>query len=218
MMQKIKVILALLLLANMGLSAQELGIARIKYGGGGDWYADPSSLPNLMHFISTHTALKLKGQPDIVEPGQPELFNHHYYYITGHGNIRFSESEILRLRYALENGAFLHADDNYGMDESFRREMKRIFPDKDWVELPFDHKIYKAPFEFLNGLPKIHEHDAKPPQGLALFHEGRIVVFYTYECDLGDGWEDPKVHNNPEELRQQALQMGTNIYWFHLNQ
>jgi hypothetical protein len=218
MKQKFSAILAAALLTFSLLSAQELSIARIKYGGGGDWYADPSSLPNLMQFISANTALKLKSMPDIVEPGQPDFFNRHYYYITGHGNIRFSDSEILRLRYALENGAFLHADDNYGMDESFRREMKRVFPDKEWVELPFDHTIYQALFTFPNGLPKIHEHDGKPSQGLALFHEERMVVFYTYECDLGDGWEDLKVHNNPEELRQKALQMGTNIYWYHLNQ
>ena len=153
----------------------------------------------------------------VVEPGSPELFQYSYIYMNGHGNIHFSDDDVRRLRHYLENGGFIHADDNYGMDHSFRREMKKIFPDKDWVELPFDHPIYHQKYDFPKGLPKIHEHDNKPAQGLGLFHEGRLVVFYSYECDLGDGWENEEVHHDPEPLRQAALQMGSNIFLYHLN-
>jgi hypothetical protein len=191
-------------------------IARLKYDGGGDWYSNPGSIENLMRFIEANTGIDMAERQAVVEPGSPELFQYHYLFMNGHGNVRFSEKEISRLRHFLENGGFLHADDNYGMDESFRREMKRIFPDKEWVELPFDHPIYHQVFDFPEGLPKIHEHDNKPPQGLGLFHQGRLVVFYTYETDLGDGWENEEVHHDPEELRTAALKMGTNIFVYHL--
>jgi len=192
-------------------------IARLKYDGGGDWYSNPGSIENLMRFIEKHTGIDMADEQTVVEASSPELFRYSYLYMNGHGNVRFSEKDLSRLRHYLENGGFLHADDNYGMDQSFRREMKRLFPDKEWVELPFDHPIYHQTFDFPKGLPKIHEHDNKPPQGLGLFHHGRLIVFYTYECDLGDGWENEEVHQDPLEVRTAALQMGTNIFIYHLN-
>ncbi|MDD4961940.1 MAG: DUF4159 domain-containing protein [Candidatus Marinimicrobia bacterium] len=195
-----------------------LNIARLKYGGGGDWYSNPGSLENLMRFIEAQTGLKMAETQAVAEPGSPALFQYTFIYMNGHGNVFFTDKEVRRLRYYLENGGFLHADDNYGMDASFRREMKKIFPDKEWVELPLDHPIYHQRFSLPEGLPKIHEHDNKPAQGLALFHRGRMVVFYTYECDLGDGWEDASVHNDPPGIREAALKMGTNIYLYHLKQ
>lgn len=211
--------LLLLLLFTASLCAEALpplAIARLKYDGGGDWYSNPGSLENLMSFIEKHTGLDMADKQAVVEPGSPELFAYSYLYMNGHGNVYFSEEEVRRLRYFLENGGFLHADDNYGMDASFRREMKKVFPDNEWVELPFDHPLYHQVFDFPDGLPKIHEHDNKPPQGLGLFHRGQLVVFYTYECDLGDGWEDAEVHRDPEPVRTAALQMGTNIFMYHL--
>lgn len=219
-MKKLYLIISILLLCALTIYAEPLepiAIARLKYGGGGDWYSNQGSIENLMRFIETHTGIDMAEKQAVVEPDSPELFQYDYLYMNGHGNVRFSPKEVSRLRHFLENGGFLHADDNYGMDLSFRREMKKVFPDKDWVELPFDHPIYHQIFDFPKGLPKIHEHDNKPPQGLGLFHEGRLVVFYTYECDLGDGWESKDVHHDPEELRTAALQMGTNIFVYHLN-
>ena len=222
MLRKIPALVMALLAASVAgpLRAQspEAGwtIARLKYDGGGDWYSDPSSLPNLLVFISEHTTIRVAEREARVSVMDEALFNYPYLYLTGHGNIRFSEEEAARLRHYLISGGFLHADDNYGMDASFRREMKRVFPDKELVELPFTHPIYRAHFDFPAGLPKIHEHDGKPPQGLGLFHEGRLIVFYTYETDLGDGWEDPEVHNDPPEKRRRALEMGTNIVVYAL--
>ncbi|MFO7840656.1 MAG: DUF4159 domain-containing protein [Fidelibacterota bacterium] len=195
-----------------------LTIARLKYDGGGDWYSNPGSLENLMAYIEAHTDLDMADRQAVVEPGSPQLFSYSYLYMNGHGNVFFNDEEVRRLRHYLENGGFLHADDNYGMDRSFRREMKKVFPDKEWVELPFDHPIYHQVFEFPGGLPKIHEHDNKPAQGLGLFHEGRLAVFYSYESDLGDGWESEEVHQDPPEIREAALQMGTNIFVYHLKQ
>ncbi|MFA5436171.1 MAG: DUF4159 domain-containing protein, partial [Candidatus Neomarinimicrobiota bacterium] len=168
--------------------------------------------------IETQSGLDMAETQAVVEPGSPELFQYSFIYMNGHGNVLFSEKEVRRLRHYLENGGFLHADDNYGMDASFRREMKKIFPEKDWVELPFDHPIYHQLFPFPGGLPKVHEHDNKPPQGLGLFHQGRLLVFYTYECDLGDGWEDVSVHHDPPEIHEAALKMGANIFLYHLKQ
>ena len=215
----ITVFLLILICQAMLLSAPlaPMTIARLKYDGGGDWYSNPGSLENLMAFIQTQTGIKMAKRQAVVEPGSPELFQYSYVYMNGHGNVHFSDQDVLRLRYFLENGWFLHADDNYGMDMSFRREMKKVFPDKEWVELPADHPIYHQAFDFPLGLPKIHEHDNKPPQGFGLFHEGRLVAFYTYECDLGDGWENEEVHHDPEAVRLKALQMGTNIFLYHLN-
>jgi hypothetical protein len=208
----------LILFASMVMAdtLAPMTIARLKYDGGGDWYSNPGSLENLMRFIETHTGLDMAEKQAVVEADSPDLFNYDYLYMNGHGNVHFSDKEIRRLRHYFENGGFLHADDNYGMDHSFRREMKRIFPDKEWVELPFDHPIYHQTFDFPKGLPKIHEHDNKPPQGLGLFHHGRLIVFYTYECDLGDGWENEEVHHDPDAIRNAALQMGTNIFIYHL--
>ena len=200
------------------LPAQAFTIARIHYGGGGDWYGDPSSLPNLLEFISKKTSIIVEPSEYRIKLTDPELFSHSFLYITGHGNIRFNEDEIIVLRDYLLKGGFLHADDNYGMDASFRREMKRIFPEKEWVEIPFDHNIYHVFYDFPNGLPKVHEHDGKPPKGFGLFDGKRLITFYSYESDLGDGWEDIEVHNNPPEIREAALKMGVNIVWFALTQ
>lgn len=188
-------------------------IARVKYGGGGDWYANPSSLPNLLEQVRLRTSIRTPTHEDTVEITDSRLFNYPYLYMTGHGNISFTEEEVNILRTYFTNGGFLHADDNYGMDSSFRREIKKIFPESPLVEVPFDHRIYQSFYEFPNGLPKIHEHDGKPPQGLGIFHNDRLVVFYTYECDLGDGWEDPEVHHDPPDKREQAFMMGINIVW-----
>ena len=211
------VLLIFILISAHAEPLEPLRIARLKYNGGGDWYSNSGSLENLMRFIEKSTGINMAEDQAVVEANSPELFQYSYLYMNGHGNIRFSDKELSRLRHYLENGGFLHADDNYGMDESFRREMKRLFPDKEWVELPFDHPIYHQTYDFPKGLPKIHEHDNKPPQGLGLFHHGRLIVLYTYECDLGDGWEDEEVHHDPEKIRTAALQMGTNIFIYHLN-
>ena len=186
-------------------------IARIKYGGGGDWYSDELSLVELLKFVRGHTLLDVAPREDVVELTADKVFQYPYLYLTGHGNVLFSETEAARLRRYLLGGGFLHIDDNYGLDTPIRREMKKVFPEFEFVELPWDHPIYHAHFSFSEGLPKIHEHDGKPAQGFGLVHEGRLMVFYSFETDLGDGWEPPEVHNNPPEKRLAALQMGTNI-------
>ncbi len=193
-------------------------IARLKYDGGGDWYSDPSSLPNLLAFLNENTPVKAYPEEVRVAIMDNDFFNYPYLYMTGHGNIKFSNEEVLRLRQHLQSGGFLHADDNYGMDRAFRREIKRVFPDNELVELPYDHEIYHTRYDFPHGLPKIHEHDGKPPRGLGIFHKGRLVVFYTFETDLGDGWESPRVHNDPEHKHQAALKMGANIVIYALLQ
>jgi len=196
----------------------KFSIARLKYDGGGDWYSDPSSLPNLLVFLNKEKLVD--AYPGELRVGimDKDFFTYPYLYLTGHGNIRFSDEEVLRLRKHLQSGGFLHVDDNYGLDQSFRREIKRIFPNNDLVELPFDHPIFHTLFDFPNGLPKIHEHDGKPAQGFGIFYKGRLVVFYSFECDLGDGWEDPEVHGDPEKLHREALQMGANIVLYVLTQ
>jgi hypothetical protein len=191
-------------------------IARLKYGGGGDWYSNPSSLPNLLTAISERTTIRTPSREDIVAITDPELFRYPYLYMNGHGNVRFTDEEVAILRNYFAAGGFLHADDNYGMDSSFRSEIKKVFPDSPLIELPFDHPIYNSFYSFPHGLPKIHEHDAKPAQGFGIFYDNRLVVFYNYECDLGDGWEDPDVHNDPPEKREAALQMGVNIVVYSL--
>lgn len=197
-------------------AAGALTITRLRYGGGGDWYSDPSSLPNLIAYASRQTGIRIAPEEARAAIGDDTFRGSTYLYMTGHGNINFTAEEAALLRSHLLAGAFLHADDNYGMDRAFRREMKKVFPDKDWVELPPDHPIFNIVFPFPEGLPKIHEHDGKRPQGLGLFHEGRLIVLYTYESDLGDGWEDPQVHNVAPELREAALKMGTNIIAYAL--
>ncbi len=187
-------------------------IARVKYGGGGDWYSDPQSLKELLAFVRSNTAIDVSPREDVVELTSDDLFSVPYVYLTGHGNVRFTEDEVLRLRRYLDGGGFLHIDDNYGLDPAIRREMRKVFPARNFVELPFDHAIFHTRFDFPNGLPKIHEHDGRAPQGFGLWSDsGRLIVFYSYESDLGDGWEPESVHNDPPEKRLAALKMGTNI-------
>lgn len=189
----------------------EITIARIKYRGGGDWYGNRTTFINLFQFMRQNTNLKTSEREVTMEIVDRNFFRYPIAYIAGHGNIKFSDEEVLRLRKYLTNGGFLWADDDYGMDFSFRREMKRVFPELDWVELPFSHPIYHIFYQFPNGLPKIHKHDGGPPKGFALFYEGRLVAFYSWNTDISDGCEDPDVHGDPAELRESALQMGTNI-------
>ena len=208
----------LLIIFTTNLFSQFFTIARIQYGGGGDWYSDPSSLPNLLAFVNSNTPIKTMQKEIKIKLTDNNANHYPYYYLTGHGNIKFTNNEIISLREILSNGGFLHADDNYGMDKSFRREIKKIFPNKELIELPHNHPIFKSYYKLTNGLPKIHEHDNKPPQALAIFENDRIVILYTFETDLGDGWEDATVHNNNEEKRDLALKMGVNIIYFALTQ
>ena len=209
---------AVILLVTNIILGQEFSIARVNYGGGGDWYCDPSSIPNILSYLTKNTSIKAAHDEYRIKLTTKELRGHPYLYMTGHGNIRFTDEEIIELREYLMGGGFLHTDDNYGLNTSFRREMKRVFPDRDFVELPHDHAVFHSYFDMPNGLPKIHEHDGKPPQLFALYNEDRIMVIYSYESDLGDGWEDEEVHNDPPELRVAALQMGVNIIYFALTQ
>lgn len=209
---------AVILLVTNIILGQEFSIARVNYGGGGDWYCDPSSIPNILNYLTKNTSIKADHDEYRIKLTTKELRGHPYLYMTGHGNIRFTDEEIIQLREYLMGGGFLHTDDNYGLNTSFRREMKRVFPDRDFVELPHDHAVFHSYFDMPNGLPKIHEHDGKPPQLFALYNEDRIMVIYSYESDLGDGWEDEEVHNDPPELRVAALQMGVNIIYFALTQ
>ena len=186
-------------------------MARLKFGGGGDWYNGPTEIPNLLAFIRSRTTIDAGKQEARVEIMDENLFAFPVLYLTGHGNIRFTEDEVRRLRMYLEHGGFLFANDDYGLDKAFRREIQRTFPDKELVELPPSFGIFQHPFPFPDGLPKIHEHDGKRPQAFGIFHEGRLVVFYNYECDLGDGWNDAAVHEDPPEKRDAALKMGTNV-------
>jgi hypothetical protein len=207
------IILIALLLATMPAMAQ-VKIAKLKYNGGGDWYANKTSLPNLIKFCNTNLKTNLALEEDVVEVGSPELFSYPFVHMTGHGNVVFSSQEALNLRNYLIGGGFLHIDDNYGMDKFVRVEIKKVFPELDFVEVPFNHPIYHQKYKFPNGLPKVHEHDNKPPKGYGIFFEGRLVCYYSYETDLGNGWEDQVIYNDPEELRQKALQMGANIVSF----
>jgi hypothetical protein len=191
-------------------------IGRLKYAGGGDWYSNPSSLPNLLKFLREQTGLPTAEGEIVAEASDPAIFNTPYLYMNGHGRITFSDQDAANLRRFLTSGGFLHADDNYGMDEHFRREIKKVFPDLELQEVPYSHPIYHCFFDFPNGPPKIHEHDGKPAQGFGIFHQGQLVVYYTYQSDLGDGWEDPDVHHDPEEVRLQALKMGVNIIMYAL--
>lgn len=186
-------------------------IALLKYQGGGDWYANPTALPNLIAFCNGQLRMQLQAQPAEVMPGSDDIFNYPMVHMTGHGNVVFSAQEVQNMRTYLMAGGFLHIDDNYGMDSYVRREMKKVLPELEWVELPFSHPIYHQHYTFAKGLPKIHEHDNKPPQGFGLIHKGRLLCFYTYECDLGDGWENPEVHHDSEATHLKALQMGANI-------
>jgi hypothetical protein len=186
-------------------------IALLKYNGGGDWYANPTSLPNLVKFANKNLKTNINEDIATVDVGSAEIFNFPFVHMTGHGNVIFSDQEISNLRNYLIGGGFLHIDDNYGLDKFIRPQLKRVFPELELVELPFDHPIYHQTYNFPNGLPKVHEHDKKAPQGFGLIYDGRLLVFYTFECDLGDGWEDQNVHKDSEATRQKALQMGANI-------
>lgn len=213
-MSKINRTLFLLIIStllNITASAQGTRIGLLKYQGGGDWYANPTSLPNLIAFCNNNIGSNINESPVTVEVGSKELFGLPMVHMTGHGNVFFNEHEVNNLRKYLTGGGFLHIDDNYGIDAFVRREMKKVFPDKEFVELPLNHEIYNIIYPFPNGLPKIHEHDNKAPQGFGLFVDGRLVCFYTYECDLGDGWESASVHNDSEQTRTRALKMGANI-------
>lgn len=189
----------------------QVKIAKLKYGGGGDWYANKTALPNLIAFCNRELGTNIAAEEDVVEVGSRDIFLYPYVYMTGHGNVVFSEGEAANLRKYLIGGGFLHVDDNYGLDKFVRIELKKVFPELELIEIPFDHPIYHQKFDFPRGLPKIHEHDAKPAQGFGLIYEGRLVLFYSYETDLGNGWEDQRIHNDPEEKRQQALRMGSNL-------
>jgi hypothetical protein len=204
-----KKIFCFFLLISISCFSQE--IALLKYNGGGDWYANPTSLPNLIRFCNSNINTQIKAKPSTVEPGNPDLLSYPFVHMTGHGNVVFSDNDINNLRNYLNGGGFLHIDDNYGMDQYIRKEIKKIFPNNNLVEIPANHPIFQKPFPFPNGLPKIHEHDAKRPQAFGIFAENKLVLLYTYECDLGDGWEDPEVNNDPAEVRQKALKMGANI-------
>lgn len=195
-----------------------LTIAQIQYGGGGDWYANPSGVPNLLRAIRERTGLPVAETPAQIRITDPTLWRYPYLYITGHGNIKLTEDEVGILRRYLLGGGFLHVDDNYGLDESFRREIARVFPDRELVELPVDHAVYHSFYAMPEGLPKIHEHDGKPAQGFGILDRGRLLVFYSYETDLGDGWEDADVHDNPPEVREKALRMGVNLFVYAISQ
>jgi hypothetical protein len=186
-------------------------IAKLKYNGGGDWYANKTALPNLIKFSNAELGTNLDPEEDIVEVGSRDIFLYPYVYMTGHGNVVFSEAEAANLRKYLIGGGFLHIDDNYGLDKFIRLELKKVFPELELMEIPFDHPIYHQKFDFPKGLPKVHEHDGKPAQGFGLIYQGRLIVFYSFECDLGNGWEDQRIHNDPEEKRLEALRMGCNI-------
>ncbi len=200
------------LLALGPASTPHLTIARLQYDGGGDWYANPSSLPNLLEAIATRTALKVERREARVRLTDDQLWDYPYLHMTGHGNVKLSDDEVARLREYLTRGGFLHADDNYGLDESFRREMARVFPDRKLVEVPLSHAIYHVVYDFPKGVPKIHEHDGKPAQGFGIFIGDRLAVYYTYQSDLGNGWEDSDVYHDPPALHEAALRMGVNLF------
>ena len=216
---KFHITLIILFLSLLGMAQnQGVKIALLKYNGGGDWYSDPTALPNLIAYCNQNLHTNIYPEPSTIEIGSPEIFNFPFVHLTGHGNIILSESESMNLKLYLEAGGFLYIDDNYGLDEFIRREMKKVFPDKDFVELPPSHPIFRQKYTFNEGIPKIHEHDNKPPQAFGIFIEDRLVCLYTYETDLGDGWEDADVHNDPPEIREKALKMGANIISFVFGQ
>ncbi|MGE5354886.1 MAG: DUF4159 domain-containing protein [Deltaproteobacteria bacterium] len=211
------IILSFFILSSFtGKPSVKLGL--LKYSGGGDWYANPTSLRNLARFCNTNLGTDIDENYETVEVGSPDIFNYPFIHLTGHGNVIFSDSEAENLRKYLESGGFLHISDNYGLDPYIRLAMKKVFPEKEFVELPWNHPVYNQKFKFANGLPKIHEHNKKAPRGYGLIHEGRLVCFYDYECDLSDGWEDQDVHKDPESTRLNALRMGANLVQFAFTQ
>ncbi len=208
---KRRLFILLILPLFFSFSAPSLKLGLLKYGGGGDWYANPTSLVNLAAFCNKFLGTNLNLEYGVVDVGSSELFNYPFVHMTGHGNIVFSDADASNLRNYLIAGGFLHIDDNYGMDPFVRVAMKKVFPELNFVELPFHHALYNQKYRFENGLPKIHEHDGKPAQGFGLIYEGRLICFYSYESDLADGWEDQEVHRDPEEVRIKALKMGANL-------
>lgn len=207
--------LILIFIGSFAASAQE--IALLKYSGGGDWYANPTSLPNLIRFSNQNANTQINAKPATVEPSNPEIFSYPFLHMTGHGNVVFSDADVINLRNYLTSGGFLHIDDNYGMDEYIRKQIKKIFPNTNLVEIPATHPIFQKPFSFPAGIPKIHEHDGKRPQAFGIFYENRLLLLYSFESDLGDGWEDEEVHNDPPEVRLKALKMGANILNYIFN-
>jgi len=208
---RIRTLLLISLFLGFSANAQQMKLGLLVYGGGGDWYANPTSLKNLATFCNQQLKTNLSQQEGQVEVGSPELFNYPFIHMTGHGRWALNDAEAQNLRKYLESGGFLHIDDNYGLDEYVRPALKKVFPELTLTELPFSHPIYHQKFNFPNGLPKIHEHDNKPPKGYGLIWKGRVIVFYSVETDLGDGWEDPEVHKDKPEKHTQALQMGANL-------
>ena len=213
-----QILLAFLLFAALPAVAQQSAVklARVKYSGGGDWYNDPSGEVNLLKFVRQHTNIAVEPAYEFVDLSSDNVFLYPVLFLTGHGNVNFSDGEVKRLRAYLQNGGFLYIDDDYGLDAAIRREMKKVFPDQNFAELPFNHPLYSAHFKFPAGLPKIHEHDLKPPQGFGLFSGGRLCVFYTVETNPSDGWADPDVHNDPPDKRETALKIGANIIVYAL--
>ncbi|MET3010714.1 DUF4159 domain-containing protein [Flavobacterium psychrophilum] len=203
-----KMILFLILITTPVLSQE---IALLKYSGGGDWYANPTSLPNLIKFCNQNINTTIKTKPVTVTPASADIFSYPFIHMTGHGNVVFNDAEVQNLQNYLSSGGFLHIDDNYGMNQYIRKEISKLFPNEALVEIPANHAIFQKPFPFPDGLPKIHEHDGKRPQAFGIFIDTKLVLLYTYECDLGDGWEDPEVHNDPPAVREKALKMGANI-------
>ena len=204
-----KLITLYLTLFTFSLFAQDVAV--LKYKGGGDWYSNPTALPNLVKFCNDNIDTNINENIQTVEVGSTDIFQYPFLHMTGHGNVFFSDEDAENLRKYLISGGFLHIDDNYGMEPYITKELKKVFPNNELKEIPKDHKIFNAAYEFPNGLPKIHEHDGKAPQAFGIFHEDRLVLLFTFESDLGDGWEDPEVHNDPEEVREKALKMGANI-------
>jgi hypothetical protein len=211
---KIRFVLIFLLIHLISFSQE---IALLKYSGGGDWYANPTSLPNLIKYANQTINTKINTKPATVEPSSPELFSYPFIHMTGHGNVVFSPADVTNLRNYMLSGGFLHIDDNYGMDEFIRKEIKKLFPNNNLVEIPANHPIFQKPFNFPTGLPKIHQHDGTRAQAFGIFENNRLVLLYTYECDLGDGWENPEVHNDPMDVREKALKMGANILNYIFN-
>lgn len=201
---------------NLGKNLSAVTVARLKYDGGGNWYWGRSALPNLHKFLAENTAIEVHDEEVAVTATDPEFFKYPFLFLTGHGNISFSEKETAALRTYLENGGFLFANDSYGLANAIRREFKKVFPEKDFVELPFSHPVYHTLYDFPNGLPKIHKHDDKPPQGFGIIVDDRVCVFFAYESDIGDGWEDEEVYNDPPEKRLAALRMGANLVAYAL--
>ena len=216
----IKIALVFLIIFSVEILPQTEGafqIARLKYNGGGDWYNDPSSEVNLLNFLKANTNLKVKAEYTFVDISTDEIFSYPFLFMTGHGNIVFSDDQAERLKKYLESGGFLYVDDDYGLDKAIRREMKKVFPDKDFVELPFSDELYSILYSFPSGPPKTHEHNGKPPQGFGIFIGKRLAVYYTYESNPSDGWADPEVHNDPENKRQEALRFGANLILYALS-